>query len=74
MYRTSTITQLPLPQRLAEWLRTQFSSARSAAVVRQTARDIGKLSPHQLRDIGLPESLSELTRRSLRDWIREEIL
>jgi uncharacterized protein YjiS (DUF1127 family) len=72
MYRTSTITQLPLPQRLAEWLRSQLSSIRSAVALRRTARDIGKLSPHQLRDIGLPESVSDLNLRSLLDWIREE--
>jgi uncharacterized protein YjiS (DUF1127 family) len=72
MYRSSTTaTQLP-PLRRAGWLLAHLRSARYALAERRTARDIGKLSPHQLRDIGLPEALSELNPRSLLDWLREE--
>jgi uncharacterized protein YjiS (DUF1127 family) len=37
----------------------QIHSAIHLAAGRRVARDIAKLSPHQLRDIGLPETLPE---------------
>jgi uncharacterized protein YjiS (DUF1127 family) len=39
---------------------------------RRTARNLGRLDPRLLRDVGLPEDLAHLAPADLRDWLKEE--
>ncbi|GGO37319.1 hypothetical protein GCM10010991_32750 [Gemmobacter aquaticus] len=39
---------------------------------RQSARDLGRLEPRLLRDVGLPEDLAHLAPADLWAWLKEE--
>lgn len=57
--------------KLRPWWKVQLCAIRRSLEQRRVDRHLGKLSPHLLRDIGLPEDLSDMAELRPRNWIEE---
>jgi uncharacterized protein YjiS (DUF1127 family) len=72
MFASFTTPAVATPRQPVRWI-AHVRAVQQALALRRMERHIGTLSPHQLRDIGLPEALSDITRGRMHPQIKEMI-